>query len=132
MCIYLEFVGLRVHVEQRIVGDPVAIRVDIDVARDAGKRLVPHSLHDGSPIRLVTAPGQRLVERQPVQQDRIVECCHERGHGLVAERVVVLFLCQAFHLKTTVTILFRFRCRSHCFSTLCFAKKSNNIIIVLL
>lgn len=120
MCVYLKFVGLGVHVEQRIVSDPVAVRVDIDVARNAGKRLVPHGLDDGRPVRLVAAPGQRLVERQPVQQHRIVECCHERGHGLVAERVVVLFLCHAFHLKTTVTILFRLRCRSHCFSTLCF------------
>jgi len=73
-------VGLGVHVEQRIVGDPVTVRVDTDVTRDAGKRLVPHGLDDGRPVRLVAAPCKRLVERQPVQQHRVVERRHERGH----------------------------------------------------
>lgn len=106
ICDILELVGLRIHVQQRVVRKSVSVVVDGHVPGDSLECRAPHQLGQSGAIqrlhqRLFSEFCDAWVQRLGEQQNGIVESRHELTDLLVlVERVVVLLLRQNFDLRS--------------------------------
>lgn len=88
-----------VQIQDGVVGIPIAIVIDPDMARNAMEIAIPHASGDGHSIPNILALAERLIQGHAQEINAIVEGANEEVHLKTQIQTQTRLKCQVSYIK---------------------------------